>query len=87
MANSTVKTHATIVIGGKLALGVQSNLVEHPSEENKAANLPGRMSEIGNFHGAQCGVTAQYSHRRQKTDNLFCFGTIFQGTYREPKRK
>jgi hypothetical protein len=49
-AHSTIKAGAEIVVGWQRALRVQSNLIEHPPEEDEATHLLGGMSETGNLH-------------------------------------
>ena len=49
-ADAEVGASAVFVIGGKLALCVEANLIEHAPEENDAANFFGGVSEPGDFH-------------------------------------
>jgi hypothetical protein len=49
-AYSSIRAGAVFVIGRQLVLGVQANFVEHPSEEDDAANLFRRVSKTRDFH-------------------------------------
>jgi len=49
-AHSSVRSGAVFVIGWQLVLGVQPDLVQHPSKEDDAADLFRRVSKARDFH-------------------------------------
>ena len=49
-AGASVKTETAIVVCRKLALGVESNLIQHPAKENDSSNLIVGTAKVGNLH-------------------------------------